>query len=150
MLFCAEGGFILCADQAMAKISPNISVEAIDPNGDPLGAYLRSLAALKQRLPAEVLALPGHNLPFVGLPTRIDELMPHHQMRCAAILNAVDAGQTTAIELVPVVFGRTIDDPHQMSFAFSETLAHVNYLVRLGELAIRSGSAGAWTIKRAG
>ncbi len=69
MLYCREGGFILCADQAMAKISPNISVEAINPNGDPLGAYLRSLAALKQRLPADTLALPGHNLPFVGLPT---------------------------------------------------------------------------------
>jgi hypothetical protein len=36
------------------------------------------------------------------------------------------------------VFGRAIEDPHQMSFAFGETLAHVNYLVRRGELAIRS------------
>jgi len=50
MLYCREGGFVLCADQVMAKISPNISVEAINPNGDPLGAYLRSLAALKQGL----------------------------------------------------------------------------------------------------
>ena len=48
MLYCREGGFVLCADQVLAKISPNISVEAINPNGDPLGAYLRSLAALKQ------------------------------------------------------------------------------------------------------
>ena len=141
MLYCAEGGFILCADQAMARISPNISVEAINPNGDPLGAYLRSLAALKQRLPADVLALPGHNLPFVGLPTRIDELIAHHQARCAAILKAVDAGSAAAIDLVPVVFGRTIDDPHQMSFAFGEALAHVNYLVRRKELAIRPALA---------
>ena len=44
MLYCREGGFVLCADQVLAKISPNISVETIDPNGDPLGAYLRSLA----------------------------------------------------------------------------------------------------------
>ncbi|HXT05784.1 MAG TPA: MBL fold metallo-hydrolase [Roseiarcus sp.] len=148
MLYCAEAGFILCADQAMARISPNISVEAINPNGDPLGAYLRSLAALKQRLPAGVLALPGHNLPFIGLPDRIDELIAHHQARCAAILNAVGASATTAIDLLPVVFGRTIDDPHQMSFAFGEALAHVNYLVRRKELAIRPGLGGASTIVR--
>ena len=36
----------------------------------------------------------------------------------------------TTADLVPIVFGRAIDDPHQMGFAFSETLAHVNYLLR--------------------
>ena len=148
MLYCREGGFILCADQAMAKISPNISVEAIDPNGDPLGAYLRSLRQLKQVLPPETLALPGHNLPFVGLSLRIDELIAHHQARCEAILKALGVGQSSALDLVPVVFGRSIDDPHQMSFAFGETLAHVNYLARRKALAIRAGKDGAWTISR--
>ena len=45
MLYCAEQNVFLCADQAMAKITPNISVEAMDPDGDPLGIYLRSLEA---------------------------------------------------------------------------------------------------------
>jgi glyoxylase-like metal-dependent hydrolase (beta-lactamase superfamily II) len=148
MLYCREGGFVLCADQAMARISSNISVEAIDPNGDPLGAYLRSLSFLKQRLPADTLALPGHNLPFVGLPARLDELTAHHRSRCASILKVIEAGPVSAADLVPVVFGRAIDDPHQMSFAFGETLAHVNYLVRSGALAIRSDAA-AWSIEKA-
>ncbi|MDE3176244.1 MAG: MBL fold metallo-hydrolase [Pseudomonadota bacterium] len=148
MLYCREGGFILCADQAMAKISPNISVEAICPNGDPLGAYLRSLGQLKQELPRETLALPGHNLPFVGLDVRIDELISHHQARCEAILQSLGDGQASALDLVPVVFGRSIDDPHQMSFAFGETLAHVNYLVRRKALAIRAGKDRNWTISR--
>jgi glyoxylase-like metal-dependent hydrolase (beta-lactamase superfamily II) len=138
MLHCREGGFVLCADQVLAKISPNISVETIDPNGDPLGAYLRSLASLKQDLPPETLALPGHNLPFIGLPDRIDELSQHHRSRLDAILKAAEGEELSAFALVPVVFGRAIEDPHQMSFAFGETLAHVNYLVRRGELAIRS------------
>ena len=146
MLYCREGGFILCADQAMARISPNISVEATDPHGDPLGAYLRSLGRLKQDLPPETLALPGHNLPFVGLPARIDELIAHHQSRCEAILRAVEAGVSSAVDLVPFVFSRKIEDPHQMSFAFGETLAHVNYLVRAKALAIRSDGGGALAI----
>jgi glyoxylase-like metal-dependent hydrolase (beta-lactamase superfamily II) len=148
MLSCKEGGFVLCADQVLAKISPNISVETIDPNGDPLGAYLRSLAQLKQDLAPETLALPGHNLPFVGLPERIDELTRHHRSRLEAILTAAEGVELSAYALVPVVFGRVIDDPHQMSFAFGETLAHVNYLVRRGELAIRRRGASL-TVTRA-
>jgi hypothetical protein len=35
-----------------------------------------------------------------------------------------------------------------MSFAFGETLAHVNYLVRQKALAIRPGADGAWTLVR--
>jgi glyoxylase-like metal-dependent hydrolase (beta-lactamase superfamily II) len=143
MLHCAAENLVLCADQAMAKITPNISVEAMDPDGDPLGVYLRSLESLKQTLPDDVLVLPGHNLPFVGLPTRIDELAAHHESRCGAIRAACADGPRSVAELVPVLFKRVIDDPHQMGFAFSEALAHANYLVRRNALAVRKTAAGA-------
>ena len=96
MLYCREGGFVLCADQVMAKISPNISVEAMNPNGDPLGAYLRSLAALKQKLPPETLALPGHNLPFVGLHDahrRVDRPSPGPLRRDPKAVQAGEAAR---------------------------------------------------------
>ena len=70
------------------------------------------------------MVLPGHNLPFVGLGTRIDELCAHHEARCVAIETACRRAPCTAADLVPVVFRRVIDDPHQMGFAFSEGLAH--------------------------
>ena len=134
MLHCAEDGLLLCADQVLARISPNISVQAIDPQGDPLGMFLSSLSELKRELAADTLVLPGHNLPFVGLHVRVDELLAHHESRCAAIVDACrDAGRS-AMDLVPVVFRRPIDDPHQMGFAFGEVLAHVNYLLRQGRL----------------
>ena len=56
----------------------------MDPDGDPLGLYLRSLEKLKERLPDDVFVLPGHNLPFVGFSTRADELIAHHEARCFA------------------------------------------------------------------
>jgi hypothetical protein len=37
-------------------------------------------------------------------------------------------------DLVPILFTRKLD-AHQMSFAFTETLAHINRLVRRSELA---------------
>ena len=142
MLFCRAEDLFLCADQVLARISPNISVQAMDPHGDPLGIYLRSLGGLKRDIPESALVLPGHNLPFVGLHARIDELAAHHEARCGAIEEACRRAAHTAAELVPVVFHRAIDDPHQMGFAFSEVLAHVNYMLRENRLEQVPGSAG--------
>ena len=134
LLHCAADNFILCADQVLPRISPNVSVEASDPDGDPLGLYLKSLTALKATLPADVLALPGHHLPFFGWGARIDELVAHHEARCAAGLEACRRAPHSVFDLVPVFFERASEDPHQLSFAFGEALAHVNCLVRRGQL----------------
>jgi hypothetical protein len=92
-------------------------------------------------MPDGALVLPGHNLPFVGLQQRIGELREHHEARCRAIEEACRRSPQTAAELVPVMFHRVIDDPHQMGFAFSEVLAHVNFMLRENRLAPVSGAA---------
>lgn len=134
MFYERSGKVFLAADQVLAKISPNVSVTAVDPEGNPLGHYLRSLAALKRDIADDVLVLPGHNLPFYGLHRRIDELTEHHHARCDLILAACRAEPRSAAELIPFVFHRELD-PHQTGFAFSEVLAHVNYMLRQGLLA---------------
>ena len=139
MLHAPSRKLLLCADQVLARISPNISVDAHDPDGDPLGIYLRSLATLRATIPADTLILPGHNLPFIGLHTRIDELTAHHHSRCDAIEDACRRQPHNVVELLPVIFRRPIDDPHQMGFAFSEALAHVNFMRRTGRLVERQG-----------
>jgi glyoxylase-like metal-dependent hydrolase (beta-lactamase superfamily II) len=139
MLYCPADQVLLCADQVLARISPNISVQAMDPEGDPLGIFLRSLASLKTTLPARTFVLPGHNLPFRGLHTRLDELAAHHAARRDAIAEACRERGHTAAELIPVVFRRPIEDPHQMGFAFSEALAHVNLMIREDRLQFIDG-----------
>jgi glyoxylase-like metal-dependent hydrolase (beta-lactamase superfamily II) len=142
MLYSAADNLFIGGDQILAKISPNVSVEAMDPDGDPLGIYLRSLEKLKSALPEDVLVLPGHNLPFVGLRTRADELIAHHEARCMAILVACQVAPQTVAELVPVIFGRKIEDPHQLVFAFGEALAHVNFMLRAGRLRLAQSQRG--------
>ena len=133
MLYCSEEKLLFAADQVIEKISPNVSVFAGEPNGDPLGHFLRSLRMLRSELPDDVLLLPGHRRPFYGLHLRCAELEDHHEIRCNLIRSVcADAPQSVA-DLVPVLFPRKLD-PHQMSFAFTETLAHVNRLVRRGEI----------------
>ncbi len=133
MLYCAEDKLFFAADQVMEKISPNVSVWAVDPHGDPLGLYLRSLKDLKSQLPEDVLVLAGHHRPFIGLHERLDELGSHHAHRCDAIREAARQPKSAA-ELLPAIFHHPLD-PHETSFAFSEVLAHMNYMLRKGTLA---------------
>ncbi len=133
ILYCAQERLLLAADQVIAKISPNIGVYAIEPEADALGDYLRSLNALIEAVPGDVLVLPGHGLPFYGLHARAEALMQHHKERCGLIRAACRNAPRTAAELVPVVFPRPLD-PHQTGFAFVEVLAHVNYMLGRGEL----------------
>ncbi|HET9915676.1 MAG TPA: MBL fold metallo-hydrolase [Candidatus Binatia bacterium] len=141
MLFCAEENLFLAADQVLAKISPNVSVWAVEPEGDPLQLYLRSLKALKSGLPADALVLPGHQLPFYGLHQRIDQLVQHHHQRCEMILEACRDHPRSAAELVPLLFHHPLD-PHQTSFAFSEVLAHVNFMLEAGNLVMTESTSG--------
>ena len=141
MLVCRADRIFLSADQVLAKISPNISVQAVDPEGDPLGMYVRSLTALSRDIDRDVLVLPGHNLPFYGLQNRIEGLIAHHESRCDRVLKACATEPRSAAELVPFVFTRQLD-PHQMGFAFGEVLAHVNYMLRLGKLKPAASSDG--------
>jgi hypothetical protein len=105
----------------------------MEPEADPLGAYLNSLANLREVIPHDALVLPGHHVPFTGLHVRVGELAAHHAERCGLIAEACRVEPRTATDLVPTVFPRLMD-PHQMGFAFSEVVAHVNYMRNRGEL----------------
>ena len=59
-----------------------------------------------------------------------------------ALVEACRASPQTAAELVPVIFGRPIDDPHQLVFAFGEALAHINTMIRAGRLRVGSAERG--------
>jgi glyoxylase-like metal-dependent hydrolase (beta-lactamase superfamily II) len=131
-LYCPETGVLISGDQVLPKISPNVSVQAHEPDGDPLAQYLASLAKLRAAISPEALVLPSHNLPFFGLHARIDELTAHHKARCEELLAAVTRPQS-AVDLLPVLFRRPLDR-HQTAFALGEALAHLHYLERRSAL----------------
>src|SRR5260370_16598447 len=63
-LYCAETGTLIAGDQILPRISPNISVQAHEPDADPLARYLASLDKLRRALMPDILVLPSHHLPF--------------------------------------------------------------------------------------
>ncbi len=146
MLYCAADGLFFPADQVLLRISPNISVGSMEPDANPLGEYLASLAALGRDIPDDVLVLPGHGVPFTGLHTRLGELAEHHATRCALIAEAAREAPRTAADLLPVLFKRQMD-AHQTGFAFGEVLAPVNHMRRQGTLVQARDADGVLRVR---
>jgi glyoxylase-like metal-dependent hydrolase (beta-lactamase superfamily II) len=141
-LHSAERGVLISGDMLLPKISTNVSVSPVVPDGDPLALFLRSLSAF-EALPPDTLVLPSHGLPFRGIPLRVAQLRAHHAARLGDIEEAVKASGApcSAAELVPVLFRRELD-VHQQFFAMGEAIAHLNYLWRAARLDRRVAADG--------
>ncbi|MDB5961751.1 MAG: Zn-dependent hydrolase [Massilia sp.] len=130
-LYCAELNVLISGDMVLPRISTNVSVFAIEPEGNPLQLYLDSLDRFMD-LPADTLVLPSHGRPFRGLHTRIAQLREHHAARLAEVVAACATPQS-AMDIVPLMFRRPLD-PHQLSFALGEALAHLHTLWAQGNV----------------
>ncbi len=142
-LHAAEAGVLISGDMLLPRISTNVSVWASEPDGDPLGRFLDSLAAF-EALPPGTLVLPSHGLPFRGIALRVAQLRAHHVARLAELEAALrDASSPlSAAELVPVLFRRTLD-LQQRFFAMGEAIAHLNHLWRAGRIERNVAAGGA-------
>ena len=139
-LFREATGTLIAGDQILPRISPNISVQAHEPDGDPLARYLASLGKLRRQLPPDILVLPSHNLRFRGVHQRIDELAAHHGERCDEVVAACTRPRSAA-DMVPILWRRQLDR-HQIGFALGEALAHLHYLAGQGEIERAAGDDG--------
>lgn len=128
-LYCEKLGVLIAGDMLLPRISTNVSVWPMEPEGDPLGEFLASLDHFGE-LAADTLVLPSHGLPFRGMHHRIAELKRHHQTRLDRLI-AVCERPSTAAELLPHLFQRKFDDYH-LVFAMGETIAHLNHLMHRG------------------
>ena len=62
---------VIGGDQLLPSISPNLGVYATEPQADPVADWLEACERLSAHATPEQLVLPGHKLPFRGLPTRL-------------------------------------------------------------------------------
>jgi glyoxylase-like metal-dependent hydrolase (beta-lactamase superfamily II) len=144
-LYCESLRVMISGDMLLPKISTNVSVWPIEPEGDPLRLFLRSIDRFAE-LPADTLVLPSHGLPFRGAQSRIAMLHRHHEDRLNEVLEAC-AGRKTAADLMPVLFRRPLDN-HQLFFAMGESLAHLHYLWYRGRLSRSKGADGVYRFER--
>ena len=142
-LYCAERGILISGDMLLPRISTNVSVSALEPDGNPLRRFLDSLDGFAD-LPEETLVLPSHGLPFRGIAMRIGQLRTHHEARLGELQAALTAAAAplSAADLVPVLFRRELDI-QQRYFAMGEAIAHLNFLCQAGRARRRVEADGA-------
>lgn len=139
-LYCESLRLLISGDMLLPKISTHVGVWPTDPEGDPLGLFLRSIGRCRE-LPQDTLVLPSHGLPFRGAHARVAQLEAHHEARLAELLAACRAAPRSAADVVGLLFRRVLD-AHQMFFAMGEAIAHLHYLERAGRLRRARGADG--------
>jgi glyoxylase-like metal-dependent hydrolase (beta-lactamase superfamily II) len=146
-LHCEALGVLIAGDMLLPRISTNVSVFEMEPEGNPLPLFLASLKRLGAELPEDTLVLPSHGRPFRGAHARINQLEQHHEDRLAEVLEACGDGSITAAEVVPVLFRRVLD-LHQTTFAMGEAIAHLHALWLDGRLTRARDGMGVWRFAR--
>jgi glyoxylase-like metal-dependent hydrolase (beta-lactamase superfamily II) len=141
-LYCADLKVCISGDMLLPKISTNVSVWSVDPNGDPLEQFLTSIRTYRT-LPADTLILPSHGLPFRGAHERVKALEDHHAERLAALQQALadSSAPLSAFDLLETLFRRKLDT-HQTTFAMGESIAHLHYLRNAGRARRVIGADG--------
>jgi glyoxylase-like metal-dependent hydrolase (beta-lactamase superfamily II) len=139
-LYCEALGVLISGDMLLPTISTHVGVWPTDPEGDPLGHFLRSIRRFRE-LPADTLVLPSHGLPFRGAHARVAQLEAHHEARLDALLRACAERPRSAADVLELIFRRPLD-AHQLFFAMGEAIAHLHCLERAGRLRRARGADG--------
>ena len=137
---------ILGGDQLLPGISANIGVYPTEPDADPLTEWLASCARFAGVARADHLVLPGHKLPFTGLPFRLGQMAENHEPALGRLLDHLAVPRTAAECFVPL-FKREVGGA-EAGMALVESVAHLNCLLRRGlvsrRLCAEGAVAGAW------
>jgi glyoxylase-like metal-dependent hydrolase (beta-lactamase superfamily II) len=135
-----EAQVLLTGDHVLPRITPNIGLHPA-AIGSPLASFLESLGNIEGYDDHDVL--PAHEYRFRGLGNRIKQLKEHHEERCAEILEIVERFEdpTPWQVAISLTWSRPWAEIGRMRFgALSETAAHLDYLVRRGDLAWQDGN----------
>jgi len=142
LLFSQDDALVLAGDQVLPGISPLIAVYPSEPEEDPLTAFLSSTAALIRHANENHLVLPGHKLPFQGLPHRLHEMAQHHEQALARLLEHLSTPRL-AVDCFPLLFKRPVTQS-TFGMALSESVAHLNCLLTRGLVTRHLTPQGAW------
>lgn len=140
-LHCKDKNILISGDQVLPRITPHIGVYPAEPFANPLQKFLASTEKFRH-LPEDITVLPAHNDVFIGLNNQLDFYLEHHHERLAR-LKAACQSPKTAIEIVPALFDRVLED-RDMGLGIAEGLAHCHYLIGEGEMERNMGKDGVW------
>ena len=145
-LWSLEGDIVIAGDQILPSISPNLGVYATEPEADPVGEWLESCERLLLEANNDQLVLPGHKLPFYGLPNRLEQLIENHHEALNRLLNFLITPKTAA-ECFEPLFRRKINSG-EYGLALVESVGHLNHLLKEKKITREKTNDGVWLWKK--
>jgi glyoxylase-like metal-dependent hydrolase (beta-lactamase superfamily II) len=142
VLFKDGGDLVIGGDQLLPGISPNLGLYPTEPDGDPVGDWLVACDHLAPHARPDQLVLPGHKLPYRGLPTRLTSLKTNH-VNALARLEQHLAEPRLGHDCLAPLFKREISSA-VYGLAFFETAAHLNHLWLTGRAKRWDRGDGVW------
>jgi len=136
---CPDKNVLITGDHILPDIVTNIGALAAEEGTTPVADYLASLERC-DTLPDDVLVLPAHGLPFIGLQARCRQLREIHHERLAGACRAC-AEPSTVAELLPRLYGRQLSGLGAL-LGFNQTKAYLDYLAMQGRVAVAADSSG--------
>ena len=133
---------VIGGDQLLPGISPNIGVYPTEPEADPLTEWLEATARFVPHAREDQLVLPGHKLPFTGLPFRLQQMAENHDQALERLLGHLHEPETAA-GCFPALYKRPIGEG-EYGLALVEAVAHLNCLLRRGQVCRSLRADGAW------
>lgn len=146
-LWSQDGELVIGGDQLLATISPNLGVYATEPEADPVGDWLEACERLSAYATDTQLVLPGHKLPFTGLPTRMKQLINNHH-HALDRLEEYLTDPHVAGDCFPPLFKRKIGSG-EYGLALVEAVGHLNHLYQEGRITRTRRDDGAWLWQKA-
>lgn len=137
-----DDNLVIGGDQLLPGISANLGVYATEPDADPIAEWLESCAQLAAFARPEQLVLPGHKLPFTGLPLRLRQMAENHHGALDRLLAHLDRPRCAAECFAPL-FKREIGEG-VYGLALVEAVAHLNHLYRTGRARRWHSAEGVW------
>lgn len=146
-LWCRDAPLVFGADQLLPSISPNIGVYVTEPAANPLAEWIESCHRFAAHANHEQLVLPGHKLPFKGLPIRLRQLITNHE-NALKRLRAHLHEPRSAGECFQPLYRRKIG-AGEYGLALVEAVSHINFLAEAGEITGETGADGItrWQIR---
>lgn len=137
-----DDDLVVGGDQLLPSISANLGVYPTEPEADPVQDWLTTCERFQPFATEDQLVLPGHKLPFTGLPLRLRQMIENHHGALERLIAHLKEPRTGGECFAPL-FKRKIGRG-EYGLALVEALAHLNHLHQTGVATRTMGEDGAW------
>ena len=137
-----DDNLVVGGDQLLPSISANLGVYPTEPEADPVQDWLTTCESFQPFATEDQLILPGHKLPFTGVPLRLKQMIENHHGALDRLIKHLKEPRTGGDCFVPL-FKRKIGRG-EYGLALVEALAHLNHLHQTGVATRTMGDDGAW------